>query len=59
MRSRDDRYLLRVWREDARDGGVRASVRPLRGGEERTFRDLEALLAFLRRDDPRDGPPTG
>jgi hypothetical protein len=39
-------YLLRLWRSGA-DGGWRASLQTIPGGQRHMFADLESLLAFL------------
>lgn len=39
-------YLLRIWRA-GEDGGWRASLQSIPGGERHMFADLESLLRFL------------
>jgi len=39
-------YLLRIWRA-GKDGGWRASLQSIPGGERHMFANLESLLAFL------------
>lgn len=44
-------YLFRIWRADNDGRPVwRYSLRPIRGGSDRVFRDPKELLAFLERD---------
>jgi hypothetical protein len=53
VRPRDERYLLRVWRDGDGAGAARASLRHLETSEQHHFADLERLLDFLHRDAPR------
>ncbi len=57
MRPRDERYLLRVWRDGDGAGAARASLRHLETSEQHHFADLERLLDFLHRDAPRGRSP--
>ena len=42
-------YLLRLWRVDAGESGVQASLESTQTGERRGFANLEVMLDFLRR----------
>jgi hypothetical protein len=42
-------YLLRLWRVDKGENGVKASLESTHTGERRGFASLEAMLDFLRR----------
>ena len=41
-------YLLRLWPAGRAQTAWRASLENARSGEQRSFRDLDSLLAFLR-----------
>ena len=44
-------YLFRIWRADNDGQPVwRYSLRPIRGGTDKVFRNPKELLAFLERD---------
>jgi hypothetical protein len=42
-------YLLRLWRVDAGESGVQASLESTQTGERRGFANLEVMFDFLRR----------
>lgn len=47
MTDLDHRYLLRVWREDQGDSGLRATLRDVNDGKVRSFGGLDGLVEFL------------
>jgi hypothetical protein len=45
-----DTYILRVWKENPMDADWRGQVQHARSGERVSFKNLEDLFAFLRKE---------
>jgi len=51
MREHDSSYVLRVWKDGKGEAAWRASLKTLNAPEQKLFKSLDDLLAFLKQVD--------